>query len=292
MIGRLDLDRRMGPAGRRPADQQRNVEPAPLHFRGHEHHLVQRRRDQARQADDIDLVLDGGVEDPVGRDHDAQVDDLIVVTLEHDADDVLADIVDVALDRGHQDAARLLARLAGLLRLHIGLQPGHGLLHHPRRLYHLRQEHLARAEQVADHIHPVHQRAFDDVQRPVERQARLLGVGVDIVGDAIDQGVFDPLADRLVAPFQIDDPGRALVALVVRGEVDQPLGVGHIGPLRPVQDHVLDRLAQRRVKRVIDGQVAGVDDAHVHARLDGVVQEDRMDRPAHWLIAAEAEADV
>jgi hypothetical protein len=47
-----------------------------------------------------------------------------------------------------------------------------------------------------------------------------------------------------LAPFQIDDPGHALVALVVRGDVDQPLGVGDIGPLRPVQDHVLDRLAQ------------------------------------------------
>jgi len=30
---------------------------------------------------------------------------------------------------------------------------------------HLRQEHLALAEQVADHVHAVHQRAFDHVQR-------------------------------------------------------------------------------------------------------------------------------
>jgi hypothetical protein len=34
------------------------------------------------------------------------------------------------------------------------------LLHHPRRLHHLRQEHLAGAEEVADDVHAVHQRNF------------------------------------------------------------------------------------------------------------------------------------
>ena len=38
--------------------------------------------------------------------------DLVVVALQHDADDVLADVVDVALDGGHQDLAGRLARLA------------------------------------------------------------------------------------------------------------------------------------------------------------------------------------
>jgi hypothetical protein len=60
----------------------------------------------------------------------------------------------------------------------------------------------------------------------------------------------------------------------------------------PVEDHVLDGLAQLGVEGVIDRQVAGVDDAHVHARRDGVVEEHRVDRPAHRLVAAEAERDV
>ena len=48
------------------------------------------------------------------RDHDAEVDDLVVVAGEHDADDVLADVVDVALDRGHDDpAVRSAPRRAG-----------------------------------------------------------------------------------------------------------------------------------------------------------------------------------
>ena len=70
-----------------------------------EHHLVERRRDQAAQADDVRLLLDRGVEDLRRRHHHAEVDDLVVVAAEHDADDVLADVVDVPLDRRHQDAA-------------------------------------------------------------------------------------------------------------------------------------------------------------------------------------------
>ncbi|MNS95289.1 hypothetical protein D3C72_1295410 [compost metagenome] len=98
--------------------------------------------------------------------------------------------------------------------------------------------------------------------------------------------------DGLLAPLQIDDARRALFALVTGRHVHQPLGVGHIGPLRPIEDHVLDRFAQFGVDVVIDRQVAGVDDAHVHAGVDGVVQEDAVDRSPHRLIAAERKRDV
>jgi hypothetical protein len=57
---------------------------------------------------------------------------------------------------------------------------GDGLLHHAGGFHHLRQEHLARAEQVADDVHAVHQRAFDHLQRPFRREARGFGVVVDI----------------------------------------------------------------------------------------------------------------
>ena len=51
-------------------------------------------------------------------------------------------------------------------------------------------------------------------------------------------------------------------------------------------------LAQLRVDVVVDGELAGVDDAHVHARLDGVVEEHRVHRLAHRLVAAERERQV
>ena len=47
------------------------------------------------------------------RHHHAEIDDLVVVTAEHDADDVLADVVHVAFDRGH---AAFALRLHGLAR--------------------------------------------------------------------------------------------------------------------------------------------------------------------------------
>ena len=44
-------------------------------------------------------------EDLLRRHHDAEIDDLVIVAGEHDADDVLADVVHVALHRRHQDVA-------------------------------------------------------------------------------------------------------------------------------------------------------------------------------------------
>ena len=64
----------------------------------------------------------------------------------------------------------------GLLRLHERQQVGDRLLHDAGALDHLRQEHLAGAEQVADDVHAVHQRAFDDLQRPLVLVAGLLDV--------------------------------------------------------------------------------------------------------------------
>ena len=111
-----------------------------------------------RQPDEVGLLASRALEDLLARHHDAQVDDLVVVAGEHDADDVLADVVHVALDRGEHDLALRLHRLAGrgarrLLRLHERRQVGDRLLHHARRLHDLRQEHLAGAEQIADDAH-------------------------------------------------------------------------------------------------------------------------------------------
>ena len=167
------------------------------------------------------------------RHHDAEVDDLVVVAGEHDADDVLADVVDIALDGRHQDLAGGLALaivdavggVRQLLGLHMRQQPGNRLLHDARRLHHLRQEHLAGAEQVADDVHAGHQRALDDVQRARGGEARLLGVGVDELGDAVDQRMADALLDRPVAPGEVALLGLlAGGALEALGELQQALG--------------------------------------------------------------------
>ena len=55
------------------------------------------------------------LQDPVARHHHAEIDDLVAVAAEHDADDVLADVVHVALDRREHDLAlcRRFGRSAG-----------------------------------------------------------------------------------------------------------------------------------------------------------------------------------
>ena len=231
--------------------------------------------------------------------HDAQVDDLVVVAAEHDAHDVLADVVDIALDRGHDDAAgglprglRVGAAVGGharrALRLDVRDEVGHGLLHDPGALDHLGQEHPARAEQVADHVHARHQRSLDDLDGTAGGQARLLRVRDDEVADALHQRMAQALLDGPLAPGQ--------VASGATGDLLAD-GVGHLQhPLRgvrpAVQHQVLDALAQVRVQVVHDRQRPGVDDAHVHARRDGVDQEHGVDGLPDRVVAPERERDV
>ena len=56
----------------------------------------------------------------------------------------------------------------------------------------------------------------------------------------MDERVFEPLFDRLLAPFGVLFAGLALLAAIILGQVNQPLG----GVLAPVENDILDRLAQ------------------------------------------------
>ena len=290
LVVRVDLQRGMRARGGRAADQQGQGEALALHLARHMAHFLQRGRDQPGQADEVGLDLARGIEDLLRRHHHPEVDHLEVVAGQHHADDVLADVVHVALDRGHHDLAVVPAGIAGaqFLRLDERQQPGHRLLHHPRRFHHLRQEHLAGAEQVADHVHAVHQRAFDHVQRARGLQPRFLGIGLDVGVDAVHQRMAQALAHRLVAPAQVFGLLLAFPALEAVGDLQQALGA----VAAAIEHHVLDALAQFRIEVVVQRQRTGVDDAHVHAGADRVVQEHHVDRLPHRLVAAEAEADV
>jgi len=59
-----------------------------------------------------------------------------------------------------------------------------------------------------------------------------------------------------------------------------------------VEHDVLAGLAQLGLDRLVDRELAGVDDAHVHARLYRVIQEHRVHRFAHRLVAAERERQI
>ena len=287
-VGGRDLDGRVDAARRRAPDQKRCLETLALHLARDVHHLVERGRDQTAQSDQIGLLLARAPQDAVARHHHAQVDDPVVVALEDHPHDVLADVVHVPLDRGHHDR-RLRARAArsSLLRLHERKEAGDRLLHHARALDDLGEKHLARAEEVADRVHAGHQRTFDHLERALVLPPRLLDVGFDELQHPLDQGVREPLLDRALAPALF--LGRGLPFVLDRfREADQ--AIGRVGP--PVQEHVFDQLEQVLGDLLVDGELARVDDPHVRPGPDRVVQEGRMHRLAHGLVAAERERDV
>jgi hypothetical protein len=80
----------------------------------------------------------------------------------------------------------------------------------------------------------------------------------------------------------------ARLSLGLLGDLDQALA----GVLATIEDDVLDALAQLGVEVVVDADHAGVDDAHVHPRLDRVIEEHGVDGFAHRVVAAEREAHV
>ena len=95
--------------------------------------------------------------------HHTEVDHLVIIALEHDPHDILADIVHIALHGGHQHLAVGLRWPLIFLGLDERQKIGNGLFHHACGFHHLRQEHLAGAEQVANHVHAIHQRPFDHI---------------------------------------------------------------------------------------------------------------------------------
>ena len=169
----------------------------------------------------------------------------------------------------------------------------HCLLHHARRLHDLRQEHLARPEQVADDVHPVHQRSLDHLDRAIHREAHLFGIRDDMRVDTLDQRMFEAFFDLPAAPFLGRLFLRGIGALVAFGERDQPLGRRFRFAFDlAVEDDVLARGAEFGVDRVIDVELPGVDDRHVEPRRDCMIEEDAVHRAAHRLVAAKTERQV
>jgi hypothetical protein len=86
---------------------------------------------------------------------------------------------------------------------------------------------------------------------------------------------------------KVDLAGLAL-ALDRLGQVDQAFG----GVVPAVEEHVLHVLQQFLGDVLVDLELAGVDDAHVHARAGRVIQERGVHRLAHHVVAAEGEREV
>ena len=117
--------------------------------------------------------------------------------------------------------------------------------------------------------------------------ACFLHILVDEIGDTMHQGMSQSGADILLAPRHVDflRPRAPLEAL---GDLQHALG----GIRTAIEQHILNPLAQFGWNILVDRQLAGIDDAHIHAVLHPVIQEDGMHGFADLLIAAEGEGHV
>jgi hypothetical protein len=194
------LDRRVRLGGGGAPDQERQLEALALHLARDVDHLVEARRDEPREPDDVRALLPRGLEYLRRRNHHPEVYHLEVVALQDHAHDVLTDVVNVALDGRHHHRAVRLAGLA-LLLFDKRDQVRHRLLHHARALDHLRQEHLAGPEEIPYNVHPVHKRALDHVERALRPLTRLLGVLLGELRYPLDERVLQPLLHGPRAPL-------------------------------------------------------------------------------------------
>ena len=280
-----NLYRRMSRTGRRSADQQRNTMTLLLHRSRNPDHLVQRRSDQARQSDHVGILADGCLENLLGRHHHTQVDHIEVVAPQHDSNNVLANVVHITFDRGRDNPTAVTGHrpIRTLLLLHERSQIGHSLLHHTGTLDHLGQKHAAGSEQLANRVHPVHQRTLDHLQWPPQLLPSLLGIRHDELVDPLDQRPRQTLLHRTLPP------GRhlRLATLNIRsqclGQLQQPLG--RVVPT--VQQDVLDMLEQLSGDVVVNGQLSRVDDRQLHPGIHRVIQEGRVHGAADLFVATE-----
>lgn len=225
-VQRRELDGRMQVGGRRPADQNRDAEPHLLDRHDHLGHFLERRGNQSAQSDHVGLLPNRRLDDPLALDHHAEIFHPIPVAGQHDRDDVLPDVVHVALDGSQHHAPGGRGAALAAFGFDVGRQYGDGPLHHPRALDHLRQEHLALAEQLAYAVHAAHQRALDHGERIAQFAVSFLGILVHIVGDTFQHRMGEPFGHRSRAPPQSFAVvgGRSLLILDLLGIGRQTLG--------------------------------------------------------------------
>ena len=183
----------------RPTNHDRNIEVCPLHLTCHRHHLLEARRDETTESDDVSLQFDGLFHYLMCRHHDTEVDDIVIVAAHYHADDVLSDVVHVALDRSKEHPSSL--RCASLLLRHDGgLQQCYGTFHCARRLHHLWEKHLSAAEAFAHGVHALHEWTFDDIYGMGETLKCLRDISLEPVGHALHHSLGDAVGHRPGAP--------------------------------------------------------------------------------------------
>src|SRR6476659_8098896 len=94
------------------------------------------------------------------------------------------------------------------------------------------------------------------------------------------------LSRRAATPLRFGLLARRVGAEIFLGERHETLR----SIITSVENHILTGVAQLRIDRVVDVELAGIDDRHVEPGRDRMVEKDAVHRPADRLVAAEGEA--
>ena len=180
--------------------------------------------------------------------HDPEVDHLVVVAAQHDPHDVLADVVDVALDGGHHDrAGRARRRPAAPPRGRGSARATAFFI--TRALFTTWGRNILPAPNRSPTMFmPAMSGPSITSRGRAASQPGLLGVLRDVRVEALDQRVGQALVDRQLAPREVvAGPGHGRATRVARGDLQQPVR----GVRAPVEDDVLDALEQVGVDVVV-----------------------------------------
>ena len=77
--------------------------------------------------------------------------------------------------------------------------------HYACRLNDLRQKHFSGTEQIADNVHTIHKRSFNDIEWTIRGKSRFLGIIDHKFIDTIDECVRQAFIDWQFTPVQIFD---------------------------------------------------------------------------------------
>ena len=104
----------------------------------------------------------------------------------------------VSFNGCHHQVALAAGRIAtdALFLFDMRDQDGHCLLHHAGAFDHLGQEHFALTKKITNHVHSIHQRAFNHIQRATRVAACFLGVSFNVTIDAFYQSVHQAVVNR------------------------------------------------------------------------------------------------
>ena len=273
----------------RPADEHREGQPAALQLVDDETHLLAGGDQQRTETDGVGVGFDGTVDDGIGGNLLAEVNDLVAVVGEDGFDQVLADVVHVAVNGGQHKSA--LGNTFFFLQ--VVFQVRDGFLHHLGGLEHEGQDELTGAEFVADLFHGGQEDAVEHLDGGfVTGEGRgAVDKFVDIDLDAVGQAVQDAVAQALFGGHA-EQGGLEVVCLGCFGRagvfkvLDQALeGICPAG-----KDQIFSQFALFGGDVGVGGDGSRVDDGHVQTGLHAVIEHDAVDGGAGR--RGEAKGDV